>query len=80
VRESTIGIVQCCIDKIDSDNKNVNITKTIGSGASIGGGLLTLGSILLASATGRLSLWGLLGIGVGIGGAATNIGSEITLG
>ena len=46
----------------------------VGSGVSLGGGLITLGGILAAPFTGGATLAVALGTGaaVGIGGAATN--------
>jgi hypothetical protein len=57
--------------------KNTGIAKSVGGGAGILSGILTIGGIALAPFSGGLSL-GLtaVGVGTGIGSAATSLISE----
>ncbi|XP_041091319.1 apolipoprotein L3-like [Polyodon spathula] len=66
-------------DGLDEVNKNSAIAKTTGSCVSVAGGVMTIAGLVLAPFTlGASTLLAGVGLGVGVLGGATAVGTEIT--
>ncbi|CAF2780507.1 unnamed protein product [Rotaria sp. Silwood2] len=76
-RELVLRIIQIA-DKLDQHHRNVKITKVVTNSTGIFGGLIALGSVLLAVPTAGLSLTAFVGGGI-LATASTiaHVGSDI---
>ena len=77
--EQVLCLLRDLVKDINSFHDLNNGIKTAGTAVSVGGGLLTIGAIVLAPFTGGTSIVAATGIGasLGLGGALTNIGADV---
>lgn len=74
-----VGLLQDLVNDINAHHERCNVVKTVGTTASVAGGVLTAGCIIGAFFTGGATLVGLAGAGAiaGTAGAVTNLGTDV---
>ena len=77
--EDCLRLLQNLEAEIRAHHDNCNAVKTVGTAASVTGGLIFIGSILAAPITGGASIVAAAGIGtaMGLAGGVTNLGTDV---